>query len=133
MLVNDWVTVDEIVHGIYDGKLDLTLSRPLLQSFFDAIEWLIGDQYRKISPASCILKDRFLTENKAKRLQKYKIKSKSATRYHTCTSNSSKAEALKIRTRQIQRATAFDESLLVDLKKVLGSLGVYLAFNEIIF
>ena len=40
---------------------------------------------------------------------------------------------MKIRLRQIQRAAAFDESLLIDLKKVLGSLGVYLAFNEIIF
>ena len=39
--VNDWETVDLILNGIYEGKMDLTLSRPLLESIFNALSWMI--------------------------------------------------------------------------------------------
>ena len=53
--VNDWETADEIVNGIYDGKLDLTWSQPLLKSIFNALDWQIHHLYKAISPAAKIL------------------------------------------------------------------------------
>jgi hypothetical protein len=35
--MNDWVTADLIVNCMYDGKLDLTLSKSLLDSIFNAL------------------------------------------------------------------------------------------------
>ena len=57
--VNDWVSVDEIVNGIYDGKLDLTWSRPVLNAIFKALDWCISKLYKTISPARNILPNRF--------------------------------------------------------------------------
>jgi len=57
--VNDWVTADEIVNGIYDGKLDLTWSRPVLNAIFKALDWCISKLYKAISPVRNILPNRF--------------------------------------------------------------------------
>ena len=59
--VNDWETADEIVNGIYDGKLDLTWSQPLLKAIFLALDWCVSNLYRTISPAAKILQNRFGT------------------------------------------------------------------------
>jgi hypothetical protein len=48
--VNDWDTADEICNTIYGGKLDLTLSKDVLQSAFNAIKWLVEPLYKKIDP-----------------------------------------------------------------------------------
>ena len=53
--VNDWETADEIVNGIYDGKLDFTWSQPLLKSCIIALDWLLYNLYRSISPAAKVL------------------------------------------------------------------------------
>ena len=39
--VNDWETADNIVNGIYEGQLDLTLSSDLIKSMCQALEWCI--------------------------------------------------------------------------------------------
>ena len=57
--VNDWVTADEIVNGIYEGKLDLTWSRPVLNAIFKALDWCISKLYKAISPVRNILPNRF--------------------------------------------------------------------------
>ena len=59
--VNDWETADEIVNGLYDGKLDLTWSQPLLKAIFRALDWCVSNIYRQISPAAKILQNRFGT------------------------------------------------------------------------
>jgi hypothetical protein len=35
--MNDWSTADVIVNCMYEGKLDLTLSKPVLDSLFNAL------------------------------------------------------------------------------------------------
>ena len=40
--VNDWDTADEIINGIYGGRLDLTLRKNLLDSMFKAVKWFIA-------------------------------------------------------------------------------------------
>ena len=53
--MNDWTTADDIVHGIYEGRLDLTLSQPLLDSMFKAMNWLIEKMYAPLSLSGSIL------------------------------------------------------------------------------
>ena len=43
--VNDWETADEIVNGIYEGKLDLTVSQPLLDSLYRGLNWFLDKIY----------------------------------------------------------------------------------------
>ena len=57
--VNDWETADEIVNGIYDGRLDLNISRPLLDSIYRGINWFIDVLYRPHSLAHSLLPHRF--------------------------------------------------------------------------
>lgn len=57
--VNDWEAADEIANGIYDGKLDFTWSRPILDAIFKATDWCIANLYKSISPARKILQNRF--------------------------------------------------------------------------
>jgi len=53
--MNDWTTADDIVHGIYEGRIDLTLSQPLLATMFKALNWLIEKMYAPLSPGGSIL------------------------------------------------------------------------------
>ena len=53
--MNDWTTADDIVHGIYDGRLDLTLSQPLLKTMFKALNWLIEKMHAPLSLSGSIL------------------------------------------------------------------------------
>jgi hypothetical protein len=62
--VNDWDTADDIVHGIYDGRLDLTLSRPLLKTISEALNWLIAKLYAPLSVANGLLDERFSQNGK---------------------------------------------------------------------
>ena len=53
--VNDWETADEIVNGIYEGKLDFSWSQPLLKAIFNALDWCVHSLFKQISPAAKIL------------------------------------------------------------------------------
>lgn len=43
--INQWGLVDEIIGRLYDYKLDLTISKSLLQSMFVAMNWFIEPLY----------------------------------------------------------------------------------------
>ena len=62
--VNDWDTADDIVHGIYDGRLNLTLSMPLLETTSEALSWFVSKLYAPLSVANGLLEQRF-TQNKS--------------------------------------------------------------------
>jgi hypothetical protein len=47
--INDWERVEEIIGGIYDYKIDLTLHKPLLNSLFSALNWFIEPLYAPFS------------------------------------------------------------------------------------
>ena len=57
--VNDWETADEIVNGIYDGRLDLAISQPLLDSISRALNWFLDQMYKPLSLVHSILPNRF--------------------------------------------------------------------------
>ena len=57
--VNDWETADDIVNGIYDGRLDLTLSMPLLKTITEALSWFLAKLYAPLSVANGLLEERF--------------------------------------------------------------------------
>ena len=59
--VNDWETADEIINGIYEGRLDLAISQPLLDSIFRALNWFLDSMYRPMSLVHSILPNRFGT------------------------------------------------------------------------
>jgi hypothetical protein len=52
--MNDWDTADEICNSIYAGKLDLTLSKHVMNAVFDAIKWFVDPLYRKVDGPSCL-------------------------------------------------------------------------------
>ena len=59
--VNYWPLVDDIIGRIYDFKLDLTISRSLLEAMFDAMNWFVEPLYAvhsksKRLPLLCISK-----------------------------------------------------------------------------
>lgn len=112
--VNDWEGADEIANGIYDGKLDLTWSKPLLDAIFKGLDWCIASVYRAISPATKVLPNRFGTG-------KYQLKSRSANYFFD---GSQKC---------VKQATDANEELIEDLKKILRVLGVYIAYDEKLF
>ena len=113
--VNDWDATDEIVNGIYDGKLDLTWSQPVLTAMLRALDWCISKLHKQISPASKILPNRF--GNK-----KFQLKGTGAEYFADPGSNKS-----------IRQHAVVDEALFEDLQKLLRVIGVYLAFDERVF
>lgn len=44
--VNDWETADDIFNGIYEGKLDLSWSQPLLKAVFHALDWCVHPLFK---------------------------------------------------------------------------------------
>jgi len=48
---NNWTTVDEIL-ALYDYKLDLSISAPLLESLYNALDWVITPLYKKCIASS---------------------------------------------------------------------------------
>ena len=50
--MNDWETADEICNVIYAGKLDLTLSKGVMNAAFNALKWFIEPLYKKIDVTS---------------------------------------------------------------------------------
>lgn len=61
--INDWDTADLIVNCMYEGQLDLTMSKPVLDSIFNAIQWLIEPLYKQIKGGINILTERFKTQS----------------------------------------------------------------------
>jgi len=47
--INQWDLVDDILSGIYENRLDLTLHRPTLQAMYDALDWFINPLYNQIA------------------------------------------------------------------------------------
>jgi len=48
--VNDWVTLDLVLNGLYEGRLDLTISKDgILKQCFSALNWFIEPLFRPSS------------------------------------------------------------------------------------
>lgn len=108
--VNDWDTADEICNTLYGGKLDLTLSKDVLQSAFKAIKWLVEPLYKKIDPIQSF-------QNVWSTLRKDK-------QYCSYIEDSHPAN--------VKQATTA-ELLFEGLQRVLRVVNFYIAFDEIAF
>ena len=96
--MNDWVTADEIANGIYEGKLDLSWSLPLIQAMTKALDWCVSPIYKQLSGARRILPGRFGTG-------KFQLKADRQVEYYSHGDNA----------RGIRQATKVDKELFDDL------------------
>lgn len=57
--VNDWITLDLILCGIYEGQFDLTMASNVLYAMHNAFHWLLEPQFRPINNSYALLPARF--------------------------------------------------------------------------
>lgn len=106
MKVNDWDTADDIVHGIYDGRLDLTLSRPLLQTISEALNWLIAKLYAPLRVANGLLDERFSQNGKGPFLKRTQSVYFNATLPPESDEESAMEYHMRVKHKQVEQATS---------------------------
>eukprot|EP00347_Sterkiella_histriomuscorum_P008986 403342964 len=102
--LNEWQEVDEIIGTIYDNKLDLTLSKDLLNSMMEQLEWFIEPLYAPLS------KSKIFKPNQQRQLQLQNGDGKQGN------------------IRQARNGNIFFEEIF----KILKPLNIYISQNQII-
>jgi hypothetical protein len=53
--INEWERLDEILGGLYDYRVDMTIHKPLLESMFNAFHWFLEPLYAPHSKSKYLM------------------------------------------------------------------------------